>query len=124
MTNAQAAAKAKKRWGASFYIRADESFSSPERREKAQTTVREANERIKHIDDEIRRRLDELDWYRELISEKRNLRKTVAKTEGHAFYYRFSVGTQNGISGVGIFNTILGDGDTWEEAFAKADTRQ
>lgn len=118
MTNAQAKTRAKKQFGSSFYIRAGESLSSPERREQARATVKQANDRIKEIDDEIRRRLEELDWFRELTGEKRGLRKTISKTEGNAFYYRFSVGTQNG-----SFAAIAGTGDTWEEAFAQAEAK-
>ena len=118
MTNQQAATKAKKRWGAAYYIRAGQSFSSPERREKARATCIEARAEIKRIEEEITQRLSELPWHQELMAQKRKLRKQVDTTQGEALYHRFSVGKSNG-----MFNTILGDGDTWEEAFAKADSK-
>lgn len=115
MTNQQAIAKAKKRWGAKFSVRAGQSFSSPERRTQARDTVVQARDEIKQIDEEVARRLKELDWYQELQTRRRKCREHVSNTEGLAHYYRFSVGTQNG-----VFFSVAGQGDTWEEAFAKA----
>lgn len=118
MTNQQAAAKAKKRWGKQAYIRAGQSFSDGERRGRASTTLREARAEVKHIDEEITRRLSECDWYQELRQQRRELTKQISDTQGSATYYKFSVGRFNGWA-----NEIIGWGDTWEEAFAMADKR-
>lgn len=119
MTNQQAVAKAKKRWGNRFYVRNGEHFSSPEQRQQALSTVQEARAEAKRIDEEITRRLSECDWYQQLDQKRRALRKQVSDTAGYAMHYRFSVGKQNG-----MFNEVLGQGDTWEEAFAEADKRE
>lgn len=114
MTNQQAASKAKRRYGKRFYVRAGESFSSPERREKARDTVVDARAEVKRIDEEITRRLSVLDWYQDLRKQRSELTKRINNTEGNARYYRFHVGKSGG---------LLGSGDTWEEAFAQADKR-
>jgi hypothetical protein len=116
MTNQQAASKAKKRWGKAFYIRNSESMSSPESRDKSRERYKKSKAEADAIEDEIRRRLSELDWYQELLKRKRELRKESENAQGRALYYRFSVGKSNG-----MFTTILGQGDTWEEAFAAAE---
>lgn len=120
MTNQQAAAKAKKRWGKAFYVRNGESFSSPDKRKAALDTVLSARARKKEIDDEVQRRLNEMDWYQELQKERRECVERARKTEGYAHYYRFSVSRQTAMG----FHEILGQGDTWEEAFAQADMRE
>lgn len=119
MTNQQAAAKAKKRWGNRFYVRNSGHMSSPERRSEALRVVQEARARQKEIDDEVRRRMKEMDWYQELCKERRQCVETISKTEGNAHHYRFSIGKSGG-----MFTEIIGSGDTWEEAFAQADQRE
>lgn len=119
MTNQQAAAKAKKRWGKVAYARNGGSMSSPERRAEARQIVLDARAEIKEIGEEITRRLNELDWYQELVGKRREAQKRVSKTEGYAHYYRFSVGKRSG-----FFNEIVGQGDTWEEAFAMAEGKE
>lgn len=116
MTNQQAATKAKKRWGNKFYVHNSGHMSSSEARTKARQTVIDARAEMKRIDEEITRRLNALDWYQELRAKRKEAQTQVRDTEGVAHHYRFSVGTTNS-----MFNSISGQGDTWEEAFAAAD---
>ena len=118
MTNEQAQREAKKRWGNKFYIRNGESFSSPEKRDKNREDAQKARAEIDGIEADIKRRLSELGWYQELRDRQAKLRKDVDKARGWSMYHRFIVGKTNG-----MFNEILGQGDTWEEAFAKADNK-
>lgn len=120
MTNQQAAAKAKKRWGNRFMVRNSGYFTSPEKRQAAQTTTVNARAEIKRIDEEVAARLKELDWYQELQKQRRKARERISQNEGLSLYYRFSVGKQTSFG----FNEIVGQGDTWEEAFADADKRE
>ena len=119
MTNEQASRQAKKRWGNKFYICNGESFSSPEKRDKNGEQYRTATKEIADIEAEIKRRLSELDWYQELRTRQQALRKEANNAQGYALYYRFSVGKRGP-----VFTEILGQGDTWEEAFEKADSRK
>jgi len=116
MTNDKAKREAKKRWGNRAYLSNNGHFSSPERRETARTTHREAKAEIEAIDKEIKKRLDELEWFREFTKRKAELRKIADKARGESIHYRFSVGKNNG-----MFNLLLGQGDTWEQAFEAAD---
>ena len=116
MDNNQARTQAKKRWGAKFYIRNSGFMSSPERRLKAQNEFHEARDAIAAIDKEIKERLATLDWYQELIANKRHHRKRSEQAQSDALHHRFSVGKQGA-----MFTEILGSGDTWEEAFNQAD---
>lgn len=118
MTNEQAERAAKKRWGKAFFIRNGESFSSTEKRDKNRDQYLAATKEVASIETEIKRRLSELDWYQELRTRQQTLRKEANNAQGNALYYRFIVGKCGG-----VFNEILGQGDTWEEAFAKADQK-
>lgn len=118
MDNKQAETEARKRWGKSFYIRNGEGFSSPEKRDTNLVQYQTATKEIAEIEAEIKRRLGELDWYQELRTRQQALRKEANNAQSNCLYYRFTVGKCGG-----VFNEILGQGDTWEEAFAKADQR-
>lgn len=118
MTDQAAAKEAKKRWGKAAYIRNAGSFSSPEKRDSKRREFLAAKAEIEAIEAEIKERLAMLDWYQELIKRKQELRKTKDNAQGYSMYYRFTVGKSNG-----MFNEILGQGDTWAEAFEKANGR-
>lgn len=115
MTNEQAKREAKKRWGDKFYIRNGTHFSSQERRDTARAESKEAKAEIDAIEAEIKERLSRLDWYQELRTRQRELHKKRDKAQGESMHYRFNVGRSNG-----MFTTILGQGDTWEQAFEAA----
>jgi hypothetical protein len=52
--------------------------------------------------------------------EKKALRPELDRNMGLMVRYRYTVGTIEGIRGMGIsFFSVKGQGDTWEEAFAK-----
>lgn len=119
MTHSEAAVKAKKRWGNSAYIRSGDKMSSPERRERATADFIATQAEIERIKEEVRCRLLELDWYQELQKQRRECAKRIAALESQTLYYRFHVGTSNG-----LFNEITGSGDTWEAAFAQAEARE
>jgi hypothetical protein len=117
-SDAQVEREAKKRWGKKFFIRNGESFSSAEKRNKHREQYQTATKEIAEIEAEIKRRLAELDWYQALRTRQASLRKDANNAQANCIYYRFTVGKCGG-----VFNEILGQGDTWEEAFAKADSR-
>lgn len=118
MTPQQAQKEARRRWGTKGFVRMSDNSSSPERRDTAGTLVRESRAKIDAINTEIQEKLNALEWYRDLQKQKRELSGLIRQTEGRAFYYKFSVGTENG-----LFATIYGQGDTFEEAFEKADKK-
>jgi hypothetical protein len=119
MTNDQAMKQAAKRWGKKALIENNGRFSSPDRREAAREKAASARARIKAIDQEIADRLKALDWYQALTAERKDLQKTASENAGMSMFHRFSVGRD-----MGMFFEVLGSGDTWEEAFAKADERE
>lgn len=113
MTNQQAATKAKKLWGKSFYVRNSGHVSSQEKRDEASKRYKAARTEIETIEADIKLRLRQLDWYQELRKQQRELRKESETAQSIALFHRFSVGKSNN-----LFTEILGSGDTWEEAFA------
>lgn len=115
MTNSRAQKEAKRRWGKDFYIRNGEHFSSQDRRDAARAESKEAKAEIDAIEAEIKERLSKLGWYQDLRTRQRELYKKRDKAQGESMHYRFSVGRSNG-----MFTTILGQGDTWEQAFEAA----
>lgn len=123
MTNEQAKKQAQKRWGKESAIRNAGSFSSPDRRERASQAVREARAEIESIDKEVKERLAVCDWYQELQARRKTARKQIEDNQSLAMYHRFDVGRIGGVAGFQFFE-VLGSGDTWEEAFAQADTRK
>jgi hypothetical protein len=118
MTNYQAAIQAKKRWGKAGYVRNSEHFTSPEKRQASTDTIKAAQAEFDAIVREIKERLAACDWYQELQTKKRAAFKKLEEAKYHRTGYRFFVGKQGA-----VFTEILGQGDTWEEAFAEADRR-
>lgn len=115
MTREQAQREARKRWGTRALIRAGEKLSSPESRASALQRLRDNRDRRDAIDSEVQRRLNEMDWYKALMLERRACAEAVKHGTGWACYYKFSVGCD-----VGIAFHVKGQGDTWEEAFEAA----
>lgn len=120
MTRDKAIREAVKRWGKRALIRANERISSPERREVAQAAFTQAKDRITAIDAEIDERLAALDWLQALKAERRELVDRKRRDAYDMTYYKFNVGSTDRI--LGAF-WIAGSGDTWELAFADADTK-
>lgn len=116
MTREQALRKARKKWGTKALIRASEPISSQEKREAAAATMRAARERRDAIDKEVAERLKTLDWYQALMAERKETVKTINEVQGWVSYFKFNVGYDAGIA----FH-ISGYGDTWEQAFEKAE---
>jgi len=114
MTRAQAQAKIRKLIKEAFYLRAGEEISGPERRAKVAARLQQIRETREFLDAEIHRRLNELNWWREMISQKTDLWKEQRKIEGWEHYERFEV-----VQSRGIFNEIIATGDTWEEVVRK-----
>lgn len=116
MTRTQAAREARKRWGVKAIIRAYEALSSPEKRAAALHRLQENRARREAIDREVSERLKALDWYQQLQAERRECNKAVSEAQGRCHYYKFSVGKEEH----GFAFMVEGQGDTWEEAFGKA----
>lgn len=73
-------------------------------------------ERLKEIAAIVRERLSALDWYRALQAENTAVYKQLQEAKTASRYFKFEVGY-----GDGLGSHVLGEGDTWEEAFKKAD---
>lgn len=119
MTNQQAEKRAKQLWGKNAIIRNSGSFSSPEKRQASTDAIKAAKAEVDRIGNEIKERLATCDWYQELKAQERAAYAKLEEVKYHRAGYRFSVGKN-----IGWANEILGQGDTWEEAFAKAENRE
>jgi hypothetical protein len=119
MTREQAIREGRKRWGKRAIVRAGEALSSPEQRAEAMDRLKRNRARRDEIDREVQARLNTLDWYRAAQAERKACLQEVSQTQGWASYYKFSVGLD-----IGIAFSVEGQGDTWEEAFAKADPKR
>lgn len=117
MTREKAQAEARKRWGGRAYVTAGQHLSSPEKREAATAEFAEAKSRIDAIDAEIAERLKALGWFQELQAERRFMVTRKKESLGWRMYYKFQVGHAD----VGFH--VEGQGDTWEEAFERADQK-
>jgi hypothetical protein len=120
VTRAQALKAAKKRWGKRALVRANDALSSPERRDEARTRTIALRSRRTAIEAEIAERLAALDWYQALRAEQRAVAAELDRVNVRQSYYKFAVGRA---SLGGFVFSIEGEGDTWEDAFAKADAR-
>jgi len=116
MTRQQAIKEGRKRWGAKASLRVRDKISSPEMRATASAATAALRARKEAIDAEVKARLAATDWYVALQTERRQIVATLQGTEWGGCYYKFSVGET-----LGIGTHIYGQGDTWEEAFRKAD---
>jgi len=116
MTKQQAEKLARKRWGKRAIVRQGDDMSSPERRAKGREQLIAARDEITAIEQEIAERLNALDWYQELLARKREALKRKDAAFWPSMYYRFEVGKFDGLG-----FSIEGQGDTFEQAFAKAD---
>jgi|SRR5215475_9937079 len=119
MTKAQAEKLARKRWGKQAIVRQGEDLSSPERRAKGKEQHTAAHDEILAIEKEIAERLAALEWYQELLRRKREALKRKDAAFWPSIYYRFEVGTFDGLA-----FSIKGQGDTFEQAFEHADERR
>jgi hypothetical protein len=119
MTRQQAQKEAQKRWGKRAMIRVGELLSSPDKRAEAQAILKRNRERRDAIDHEVNERLNAMDWYRELMAERKACVRAVSEAQGWAAYYKFKVGRD-----VGIAFSVDGCGDTWEAAFADAERQK
>lgn len=118
MTRDQALKEAKRRWGTRALIRAAESRSSSELRSKAKDDYERLKQEKETIEREISDRLDACDWYQELLRRRSEIRQMMKKPDSERFYHRFAVGKTE----IGAF-WIMGEGDTWEEAFADVEAK-
>jgi len=119
MTRDKAAREAQKRWGKKALIRVEQGLSSPERRADGDRRFAETQARIEAIDREMADRLAALDWYQALKDERKQVVAQKQRAMFDRFYHRFQVGQDE----LGFAFLVLGKGDTWEEAFADADTK-
>ena len=119
MTNAQAEKEAKKRWGAKFAVRNSGHFSSQDRRDAANEKMRQLRADKDAVEKEITERLKNCDWYQALKKRQSELAKEIQGVMPETHRHRFDVGRIGGVAGLQFFE-VLGSGDPWEEAFAKA----
>lgn len=114
--SAAALREATRRWGKAAAVKQNKQPSNPVDREAAHAKNVAAGERIRAIDAEIEARLKALDWYQALQAERRELRKVRDEQSYWGCYHQFLVGHVS----MGFFH-VRGSGDSWEEAFRKAD---
>lgn len=119
MTRVEAGRELRKRWGKNARCRVGTSLSSPEERDQRLTTFRTHRAERDAIDAEIKRRLEAEPWYQDLMARRKTLVTSLRKLDVMP-YYKFTVGHVDSI--LGAFH-VEGEGDTWEEAFAKADKK-
>lgn len=119
MTRDQAVKRLRRLYGARAYANVGEAQSSPDRRTEALQRAREARQRRDALEREIAARLEALDWYRELVAEKRKASEAASRELTNIGYYKFRVGQNRGFA-----NEITGSGDTWEEALAAAEAKE
>lgn len=122
MTNEQAQAKAKKRWGKAAATRNGGHFSSEDRRQAAAARCTELRLERDALQKERAERLKALDWLIELDARVSALSKEINEELPKTHHHRFDVGRIGGIADFRFFE-VLGSGDTWEQAFAKAESK-
>lgn len=120
MTREQAVAKLRKLYGPKAYWRVGERQSSPERREAAGVEYAEAKRKYEAIKVRVEEWLKAQPEYQAMIAERRQLYEQKELAMGECFRYRFAVGAREN----GIFTTLYGEGDTWEEAIAQAEAKR
>jgi hypothetical protein len=109
MNAKQALAQARKRWGKKAAVEDYRVPSSPEIRAEAKAEL----ERIKAMPtDDLSK--DEL----------REVRKKADAARSTSWRFRYSVGYIDGIGGLMSVFHVSGQGDSWDEAFAKADAAE
>ena len=121
MTREEAKRQAARRWGKRSYWQVGTEQSSPERRSEVQAIADGARAERAALEAELKRREEEagIPALRGQIKAAGERFREAAL--GGAVYYRFRVGFTDSI--IGAFN-VCGEGDTWEEAFAAADTNK
>lgn len=102
MSKAAALVEARRRWGRNAAIRADRRPSSKPERERASTYL------AAHRATKPER------WESE--EQRKVWRKRLDDLQSVALYHRYSVGRID----LGMFFCVLGQGDSWEDAFANA----
>jgi hypothetical protein len=116
MTREQAITKARKMLGKNAEIRVSASLTSPDRREAARARANAAREQIDALKREIAER-EQAAGIPELRERKAKLAQERDYAMAESCHYKFTVG--HVVSG--LFLHVDGQGDTWEEAFAKAE---
>ena len=116
MTDAQAAKRARAKWGKNAVWESRLGAADADERAQARERLKELRARREEIDAEIARRLAETPWYVELQAERKAVHAQQDRALGRAHSYRFMVGEFTGFT-----VCIRGRGDTWEEAFTNAE---
>ena len=119
MTKTQAIIEARKRWGSAAEVMYSPKAPRKEEREKLIARLKAARMEREEVEKEINRRLAETPWWVELREKQRKLHQEIQHCQGYGNFYPCRVGKNES-----IFRSILGEGDTWEEAFAQVDQRR
>lgn len=122
MTNQQAQKQAQKRWGKKAAVRNAGKFSGTERRQDAADHIAQLKSERDALLKEKAERLKALDWLTGLDKNITRLNVEIRNEVPKTHFYRFDVGRIGGAGGFQFFE-VLGSGDTWEEAFTRADKR-
>lgn len=105
MNRTQAMKEAARRWGKNAAVRDTGRPTSEDARKAASAKLPELRARYKEA----------------APDERKARRKELDDTLSIALSYRYSVGYVAGIRGMGLaYFSVQGQGDTWDEAFAKA----
>lgn len=117
MTRDEAIKRAKKLLGPKAFVEAGERLSSPEERATNTGRIKAVRARRQEISEEINRRLKLEPWWQALHAEDQRLH-TELKGLYPIPYYKFRVGHVDTMLG---WRHSSGEGDTWEQAFEKAE---
>lgn len=117
MTEKQAMREAKKRWGKKAYIESRLGASDTHARERAHAELKIARDHREAIGMEVIRRLRATPWWLEMEEQQKKLTDEIKTLQSKAMSYRFQVGA---LGLMGMAFCVRGQGDTWEEAFARA----
>jgi hypothetical protein len=124
MNRQEALLEARKRWGKEAAVQEDKRESSPALREAAKVEAVKTGAAKAKAAAELAAASKK--YGTDHPKHKAALAKKIAASKEHdrvqwgTYHYRYDVGTVWNMGGFGAFS-VRGQGDTWEEAFAKAD---
>lgn len=119
MTREQAVKRLQKLYGRRMYYRVGNEITSPEKRAAALERLRAARAAREANEEKIKTWLAAQPEYQAMRAERREINLTIDRAQGEVSHYKFWVGKS-----VGFANEITGQGDTWEEAIAEAESKK
>lgn len=122
MTRSEAMRRLEKLYGkGKAYYRMLQIITSPEIRAEALQELRDMRAKRDQLDKDVRTWLDAQPFYQVQMEQRRIFTGMIRDLEGRGIShaYRFTIGRN-----IGWSYEITGEGDTWEEAFHQAQTKE